>query len=745
MRAPRSIWLGTSFLAMASIIAGCGHKLQPLGLTNQPPEIRLLPPVSKPMSLGDRFVHSLEWRAADPDGRIDHYLIAHDPASLERPDEGWSKTRETSQALSWRRVEPGAIRQSLEPGHNYDLFAVRAVDDRGAVSPPATRVYFGDNIAPTVRILTPEPSHLIEPRVPPSFHVHWEGSDPDGKKGLPRLYKFKLFEPSSFDLHLDSLAVIYGPRFMAWDSLPGDSAGVTLHDLEIYHLYLFVVTAIDEQGAYDPVFSRDVNAVLFQVGSPTLMGPVFTISNEFFNYSYPTGGFFPDPSLFIHADAPAGRAFVVNWSTATTLNATVQYRWAVDIADVTGGRWSDWNEATRSVALGPYPGTTPDEAHTLFVEALDSNGLLSLAVVRFHIVNLTFQHELLIVNDTRFQPDYAIPGPGGTVDSIAPPTGTWPTAAELDTFLFARGNVRWRMRPPGALSRPGLFAGYRFDTLGTVPDVRDPLPSLEILGQYRHIIWITDLAGSTRSTLGYMSSFGAAYTSRDNVTSTLAAYVQNGGSLWLAGGGCSNATLASWNNWRNDVGARIYTSSGTRPELVPGRFMFDLTHWRSEIRESTGYFVHAERSIHAGGPGTGRYDRLPSSLDPRTPASDPPPYYRYTQTFPKISLEVLSAPNAIGDPKNPSHRHATDIQALDTLYVAEGTDAPHRSPTSDDAGLVPWMTYYHGTENGSVVFSGFDIWNFRRTQCQQLVDVVLQDIWGLQKTVPLQVAATTRR
>src|SRR5262249_50378275 len=162
-----------------------------------------------------------------------------------------------------------------------------------------------------------------------------------------------------------------------------------LRNLEIHHYYLFVVTAIDDRGAYDPVFSRDVNAVLFLVEPPWVTGPRFTVYSEFFNYAYPSGGFLPDPSSFIRADAPGGRSFVVHWLAETNLDASVQYRWAVDIADVDGGGWSDWSDATHSATLGPYTGTAPDEAHVLFVEALDSNGLLSLAAVRFHIVNLT--------------------------------------------------------------------------------------------------------------------------------------------------------------------------------------------------------------------------------------------------------------------------------------------------------------------------------------------------------------------
>jgi hypothetical protein len=41
------------------------------------------------------------------------------------------------------------------------------------------------------------------------------------------------------------------------------------------------------------------------------------------------------------------------------------------------------------------------------------------------------------------------------------------------------------------------------------------------------------------------------------------------------------------------------------------------------------------------------------------------------------------------------------------------------------------MTYYRGLECGPVMFSGFPIWYFQRAQAIQLVDFVLQQVWGL--------------
>jgi hypothetical protein len=66
---------------------------------------------------------------------------------------------------------------------------------------------------------------------------------------------------------------------------------------------------------------------------------------------------------------------------------------------------------------------------------------------------------------------------------------------------------------------------------------------------------------------------------------------------------------------------------------------------------------------------------------------------------------------------------------LDSLYEATGGALP--GPPNNPRNVV--MTHYHGNENGGVVFTGFDIWTWRRSQCQQLVDGVLRGIWGLPK------------
>jgi hypothetical protein len=71
---------------------------------------------------------------------------------------------------------------------------------------------------------------------------------------------------------------------------------------------------------------------------------------------------------------------------------------------------------------------------------------------------------------------------------------------------------------------------------------------------------------------------------------------------------------------------------------------------------------------------------------------------------------------------------------LDTLYELITFSLP---PTS--ARRVT-MTYFHGLLSKPLVFSGFSIWDYTRSDCQTLVDFVLQDMWGLSKTPPVVAA-----
>jgi hypothetical protein len=44
------------------------------------------------------------------------------------------------------------------------------------------------------------------------------------------------------------------------------------------------------------------------------------------------------------------------------------------------------------------------------------------------------------------------------------------------------------------------------------------------------------------------------------------------------------------------------------------------------------------------------------------------------------------------------------------------------------------MTWYHGVERPEFIFTGFGPWIYRASDCRQLFDFVLQQIWHITKT-----------
>jgi len=353
------------------------------------------------------------------------------------------------------------------------------------------------------------------------------------------------------------------------------------------------------------------------------------------------------------------------------------------------------------------------------------------------------------VDDTRLTPDQV--GPNGSLD---PPRGAWPSAAELDTFLYARGGYPWQGYPAGTLSRPGLLAGYDFDTLGTrglagTRGLPDGIVPLSLLSRYRQVIWMTDDIGSifTGSPLDRRIPITSLRLMSSYYMNTLSAYVAQGGKLWLCGGGVAYASLAAWN--RRNTAPDVFTHADG--ELVEGRLMYDFAHWRSALTTKPALYglLNSVNTLsfvgltfppyNSAAPGRGwmgqpNYGKLLAAapfLLPRTCSSDPPPPLRNCNSLYLVSsftAEFLSEPNTIVEDVDPRPNLEQLQSTLDTLYVSFQGTAPNGRPI---------MTYYHGSEGGSVVFSGFPIWHFQRAQCAALVDFVLQDIWGLARRSPL--------
>ena len=776
-------------IALVALVAlvgtGCSKKITSQLIPNQAPEIRLTgAPVARDSLRPDFYAYTMRWVGFDPDGRVDHFLLAVDPV---RPG-----VYDPADTNTWKVTTRNESTFFFHAGLNYDpvnprdpkaqtphVISIFAVDNQGVPSRrPATRAFFSFTQCPSVQIEEPAPNKAFTPNVTPTVTFRWNGQDPDGQFTVkPVRWVFRLFGQKnpefpaitdyiSYALTFpDSVRRYYAPKeFPGWNSVGAETTSFQYRNLNPGSTYLFVVTGFDEAGAYDPVFAEGRNMLKFGVTFAGTSGPVIRMFNQFFDYTYTTGGYDPSESRHFVLEVPAEQSITFNWTATPPLGADIRrYRWVMDLVDLTDQtprsneftdwyHWSAWSRNVTSTTVGPF--LTNGEQHFFYIEAEDNNGLVSLGIINFRVVKSTFDKPLLFVDDTRMRPDFRSGPVGGPVD---PPLGPWPTAAELDSFLFARGGFPWKSYPTGTLSVPGIFNGYAYDTIGTRGVSADGTVPLSLLGQYRHVVWYTDETGASytsspndRNTpitaLRLVSSPG-----RPVILSTymVQGFKTAGGNVWLAGGGAGFATLVTWN--KANTSLNDYDSREPNPELRSGRLMYDFTHWREGVQmlpavnarrfgsaTSTGGTLPGQGTNRPGRhwppsplpptpPSPPNYALLPVNLDPKNPATDPPPPLRLPDSFfyrGNYSAEYIHRPTFIREDYNDDPDIVQEFSTLDTLYLARGGTALINSPV---------MTYYHGRDNQPLVFSGFNFWYWRRAQCIELVDWVLQSVWKLSR------------
>ncbi len=734
---------GAAAVAAALLLAflpGCGKgKINGLLPANQRPEVEL---TQVPASTTQQYFYAYEirWAGFDADGSIDHYLYCIDPPTEALADTPWVSTTENRGTFVFRANNVDSA--TAGTGHAFHTFVVKAVDNGGLASAPAFSSFNSYTITPTVRITAPVANHLFTPTFGPSFRIEWEGNDPDGRSShKPVKYKYKiLHDGGDFDMQIallrpDSLRKRYAPSFSEWDSVGGDTTKLDLREL-LEGAQMVVIVAFDEAGAYSPVFQLDLNMFLCNVTYSGQLGPTLTLYNEYLYYKYAGPQFSLDPTTFLQAEFPADVPIPFHWSGAAHSGTFVSgYRWRVDgdLGDETPrsdeatdvGHWSRWSQLTTDCtipAISPPPGEY-SQTHFFYLEARDAENQTSLAVVQFDVLRPRHDRDLLIVDDTRFKLDTR-----ASTGYLDIPTGAWPTAAELDTFLYAVGNVPWRGYADAVQSPPGLFAGYDYDTIGTRYQPGGLL-TLDYLGRYRKLIWLVDYkSAQLTNPVDYVRDpmpmlHHVSYPGRTN---PLTAWVKQGGLAWIQGGGAAQCMQEPWEKYGTN--ALVHANADT--ELVAGRFMFDIAHWRSEITEGLGR--QAGRSTAGQHPWAGMpdYAKLPSPLTEKTTASDPFATYAprrtragdFYQTV--FQGEVLTKPNTVAEDADPLPNVEDLEPTLDTLYA---TTAGALGPNK------PIMTLYHGSENAPLVFSGFPLWYFQRGQAAGVIDFVLQDLWGMTK------------
>jgi len=713
--------------ALALLAFGACGKVAPLvSLPNQPPTVTLTSAPAPGSTIGN-YSYDIRWAGRDADGHIDHFLFTVDPPVRSGTDTAWTPTTLNRRVFVFSADSLPS--DSSLYAHRFHTVVVKAVDDRGAMSAPAWISFTATTVLPTLKVTSPQASKLLLPTVAPDFHVSWLADDPDGRSSrAPAAIKFKLFGESSvpgildIQLNPDTLLKLFEPQFAGWDSLPGSSTGVDVRGLQAGRTYMLAVVALDEAGAVSAPFTLDSNILTFSTSAAAQVGPVLTITSPYFTLTYGAGGFLSSPSQYFHVEVPAGLETVLDWSGAPPAGSFITgYRWAVDIASLTDEtprtdeaadlkHWSQWHLDTQARLPAVHP-ELESRTHTFYLEARDNSDGLSLLVVVYTAITASMERDLLIVDDTRFTRDVKS---GGCVQA---PRGPWPMAAELDTFLFARGGKPWKCYPAGTFSTPGVFAGYAYDSLVTY-GLGTNL-TLAKLNHYRHIVWMVngDFVLTNDVNLQYPM---LRLLSAPGANTPLPVWLALGGKLWVMGGGVATATQI---DWEGKLGPHnVYSSE--LGELTPARFMYQFPHWQSEITEDrTNRVVLSPRAV-GGWPGAPDYSLLPPQLeeksvdtDPMAPnRSNPADFYRTN-----CIAEYLTKPNQIieQDPVT-----GATSSALDTLYETQGGVAGSGRPV---------MTLYHGAGSTAVVFSGFPAWYFKRVQGIAVIDWVLQTYWGLSR------------
>ncbi len=769
-------------LLLLPVLMGCGHKSGP-GPVNLRPQIQ----ISNAPIEGTQTFYSVRvnWFASDPDGRVVRYIYATDPPVMG--DTTWVETTSSEITLFFKSPQPNdplPPRGSIIISRDYHTFVVKAIDNEGAASAPATRSFTSRTTAPSTLITVPQPTDQQPASTLPSITIQWIGTDPDGViSQKPVKYKFKLVQATDINpgnptgitaLQVQDFFGRDADNFFAdWDSVGGDTTSKFYEGLTPQTVYYFAIVAFDEAGAFEPRFSLNSNVLQFR---PTLakLGPTITVFNQFFSRTQTVGGISLNPSRIYTLEFPADQPIKFNWFATTGVGGIVTgYRWALDIEGQDIGNetprtddsdfqhWSNYSLNETSTIVGPFAGSLDSTiTHFFYLEARDNLGFVSLFTIRLRIVKPRFDRALLVIDDMYGTPSERVRTPSDPLGTV-PYKGGFPMEAEQDSFHFAVGGYPDSLKilgspgqDPSALSQPGVFAGFDYDTL----DYRfygSATVLLEDLARYRVVVWYTDQASAARSGSKFGSNSpatGIRLINSVNQLNTFAVYLKQQGKAWILGDGMTTA-IANGYFSRFGVGSpRLPYTSGEDPRtniLREGNFLYDFAHLRSELNTagSPVTSLTLNQQLQAAIPYLPEFACPPGTQPPPERTCDP----RIGPSAAKTALRWAGLPRLT----LAAFRGANDIPKLRSinltwvitkpLFITEGTGAAFRSVV-DTLYLCQARTYdpnriqippsdgfpnaidYYGSEHGEVVWFGFPLYHFELSQARQVARIVLHNL-----------------
>jgi hypothetical protein len=791
-------------LLLLPVLSGCGNKSAGVLVENKRPSIDLS---NAPIQNSDEFYSvRLNWFASDQDGQVVRYIYTVDPPALG--DTVWTSTTASEITLFFPSTTP---RNPLPPAdssvvsRDYHTFVVKAVDNEGAPSAPKFRSFTSRTTAPSTIIEVPHPTHQQPISTTPSVTISWLGSDPDGVlTQKPVKYKYKLVSANDINpanptgITSGMIQDYFGQDavnfFASWDSVSGDTTSVFFEGLTPLTVYYFAIVAFDEAGAYEPRFNLDFNVLQFR---PTLekLGPDITVFNEFFSRTQSTGGISLNPSRIYPLEFPADVPIKFNWSATADVGAIVTgYRWAVDIEgqdignetprrdDSDFAHWSTYSLNEVSATIGPFTGSADSTiTHFFYLEARDNLGFVSLFTIRLRIVKPRLDKNILVFDDIYGTPTEKTPTGNFAVK------GEYPMEAEADSFFYSIGGVPDTLRrlgigsgfvsDPNALSLPGMFAGFDFDTTDYkyYPN-RSVL--LEDLARYKVVVWYSDRASAARTGDKFSTTAmsGLRYINSVQQLNTLAVYLKQNGKAWLFGEGATTAIANGyWSRFSGGAAQLPYTSGENRTDILKeGDFLYDFIHIRSQLNlagSATGTNFTLNSQLKAAIPYLPQYALQPSdagvpppdrSRDPRVLPSAERNQLRWGTgnpygPLPRLTLSAFRSANVNPDLRSINFTWVVTQplfitegtgdafhSSLDTLYLCQARlYDPNRTSVPVSDGL-PDALYYTGRDNGDLVWFGFAPYFFELDQMRQVARCVMHVLGQEPKSPPGMIAEQRR-
>jgi len=241
---------------------------------------------------------------------------------------------------------------------------------------------------------------------------------------------------------------------------PGDSGTSTvIGDDELLsrtNTYVFAVQAKDEAGAVTTIFDTKLNARVFAILIG--VGPLLKVSEPYLG-SYSYIGDNNRPEAF---KLPADFSLNFRWKAdASSYGGVISsYRYGWDVMDLSDP--NDWDVQPSPFITSAPPATFTSGVHTLFIEAMDNNGISTIAQMEVMTFPLRMDRPLFWVDDFYstdfYQTNYA-----------------FPTESEHDAFWL---NICSRAE--------GFSPGV--DVYETVKRNYLP-PDIETLWRYKNVIW----------------------------------------------------------------------------------------------------------------------------------------------------------------------------------------------------------------------------------------------------------------